>query len=150
MHRPPLDPSVNSIVCWHRQLPALASELTVLRYGLSSWLSRVGLAEDSRADVLVAVYEALANAVEHAYRDRAPEVVAVDATYHARQHVLEITVADRGRWRTPTPQPTLPTRGRGLRLIDALTTHTELTTTDTGTTVTMGWTFTTAGPNTPG
>ncbi len=108
MHRPPLDPSVNSIVCWHRQLPALASELTVLRYALSSWLSRVGLAEDSRADVLAAVYEALANAVEHAYRDRAPEVVAVDATYHARQHVLEITVTDRGRWRTPSRSPPCP------------------------------------------
>ncbi len=49
----------------------------------------------------------------------------------------------------PVPQPTLPTRGRGLRLIDALTTHTELTITGTGTTVTMCWTFT-AAPDTRG
>ncbi|WKX01790.1 MULTISPECIES: ATP-binding protein [Rhodococcus] len=73
--------------------------------------------------------------------------MAAEATYHARQHVLEITVPDRGRWRT-VPQPTPPIRGRGLRMIDALITSTELITTDAATTVTRDWTF--PAPDTPG
>lgn len=55
--------------------------------------------------MLVAVYEALANAVEHACNDRTSGVVVVDATYDPRPHVLDI------HRKRPVVPPTLRTDG---------------------------------------
>ncbi|MDO1481117.1 ATP-binding protein [Rhodococcus ruber] len=59
MHRHPLDPSITSTVCWYRQAPATAAEITSLRRALAGWLARIGVDDRCRQDVVAAVYEAL-------------------------------------------------------------------------------------------
>ncbi|AUM19343.1 ATP-binding protein [Rhodococcus electrodiphilus] len=143
MHRHPLDPSITSTVCWYRQAPATAAEITSLRRALAGWLARIGVDDRCRQDVVAAVYEALAKVVEHAYPGRDAGVhggvVEVDATFVAHEQDLEITVADHGRWRAGMRASHTGSRGRGLELIAALTTHTRVSTAGTGTTVTMSW-----------
>lgn len=101
---------------------------------------REGDVEDQRCqDVVAAVYGAPADLVEHAYRSRdagLPAAVAeVTATFVDDQQDLDITVADHGRWRPGGRERCAESRGRGMGLITALTTHTEVAT--TGSTVTI-------------
>ena len=91
---------------------------------------------DLAEDIVLAVDEAVSNAVEHAYRDRAPGPVRLWA--HTGGAGLTVVVDDRGCWRTPPPEPGC--RGRGLSLIQLLAGHVELIRAATGTTVTMTWT----------
>jgi serine/threonine-protein kinase RsbW len=90
---------------------------TALRRQLRDWLT-LDLPANIVDDLVLAVYEAIANAVEHAYVDHVdgPGPVWLEA-YRAADHVL-ITVADHGRWRTPTAAGF---RGRGIPLMRLLT-----------------------------
>ncbi|RRQ25291.1 ATP-binding protein [Rhodococcus sp. Eu-32] len=120
-------------------VPATPDNAAAVRHTLSSWLTAAGIDPDRRPDVELAVYEALANTVEHAYHDApapAPGTFTVHACYPGAGHVLEVAVSDHGRWRTPTPDPV---RGNGLPLITAVTTGSEVTPSGEGTTVTMRW-----------
>ena len=93
--------------------PAEADALGGLRHLLRRWLARYGGTQDEVYDITVAVQEAAANAVEHAY---APGQAAftVDAEHEGGEVV--ITVADRGQWREPRGAH----RGRGLPLMREL------------------------------
>lgn len=93
--------------------PADADALGGLRHLLRRWLAGRGASAEEIYDITVAVQEAAANAVEHAY---APGVAAftVDAT-HAGGAVT-VTVTDRGNWRAPRGD----NRGRGLVLMRGL------------------------------
>ena len=51
----------------HRSWPADSEQLAVIRRELSDWLAPLGLTEEETADVVLAVDEAAANAVRHAY-----------------------------------------------------------------------------------
>lgn len=109
---------------------------------------------------MLAVSEALSNAVEHAYPDQRPgpvrlrgtstppapvalsapgaghrPVVAEDVVSGA---VLQIVVSDRGRW-LPPGEPQY--RGRGLAIMRATAEDVDLTHTTTGTTVRLTWTL---------
>jgi serine/threonine-protein kinase RsbW len=86
-------------------IPELRS-LPAARKLFRSWLDAVG-AEDAD-DVVLAVHEAVANAVEHAGLS-ASEVITVEA--EVIDDVLRVLVRDSGRWRQP---PVDGTRGRGL------------------------------------
>ena len=80
--------------------------------------------------------EAVANGVEHAYRDGEPGIVDVVLALRPRRNrerVLSVRVADRGRWR---PAPSVKGyRGRGLAMIHKLAEHVEVSATATGTQV---------------
>jgi anti-sigma regulatory factor (Ser/Thr protein kinase) len=65
-------------------------------------------------DVVVAVHEAAANVVEHAYRSGSG-TLRVDA--RADRERLVVSVRDQGRWRPPVPSEE---RGRGILLIREL------------------------------
>jgi serine phosphatase RsbU (regulator of sigma subunit)/anti-sigma regulatory factor (Ser/Thr protein kinase) len=93
--------------------PAEADALGGLRHLLRRWLSGYGVTADEAYDITVAVQEAAANAVEHAY---APGQAAftVDAEHEAGE--VTITVTDRGQWRDPRGT----NRGRGLPLMREL------------------------------
>lgn len=54
-----------------------------------------------RADVLLAIYEAAANATEHAYRT-APGPVCLHVICDRNRQRLTVLVRDHGRWRLPT------------------------------------------------
>ena len=90
------------------ELPAEPGQLAVLRRELRPWLRANGLDEQARHDVLVAVGEAAANAIEHPHDPRHPSFV-VEARVEGND--LIVLVSDSGAWR----EPDLPTRrGRGL------------------------------------
>ncbi len=112
-----------------------AAALTELRAELRRWLTALPLSTAMRADVLLAVYEAAANAAEHAYPTTAGPL-RVHATYHRGR--LTVLVRDHGRWRIPTGTPD-SSRGNGLVLVGAVSTDSAVHVDATGTTVTMQW-----------
>ncbi|UQS24790.1 ATP-binding protein [Amycolatopsis thermalba] len=114
--------------------PARAAEVPGLRHAVRRWADVHGVPPQLTADVELAVHEALANAIEHAYPEGATGIVAL----HARQDdgALQITVTDHGQWQPPAAGPG-PDGGRGLALIDALADHASITGTEHGTTVTL-------------
>ncbi|MGH3876316.1 MAG: ATP-binding protein [Actinophytocola sp.] len=114
---------------------ASIDQLSSLRRDLIDWSRRAGLAQEQVQAVALAGYEALANAVEHAFPDRPDGVIELHATMGVER--LTVTVTDWGRWREPPADPGV--RGRGLVLIRNLCTNAEIVATDAGTTVTMNW-----------
>ncbi|MBM7081610.1 SpoIIE family protein phosphatase [Micromonospora humidisoli] len=96
------------------RLPADPTRLSVLRKRLEDFLVAHGVGENDLFDLIVAVSEAAANAIEHPVAPAEPtigvEVSIVDRTVVA-------TVRDSGRWRESTGAGF---RGRGLALIEAL------------------------------
>lgn len=113
---------------------------TQLRQLLSEWLAQHVPRAGDRADAItLAAYEALANAVEHAYADREePGTMTLRATYHPGDQQLHITVQDQGRWLEPTPT-TSRLRGRGIPLMQALSDHPRIKPGPDGTIVNLEW-----------
>ncbi|MGY1662009.1 SpoIIE family protein phosphatase [Geodermatophilus sp. SYSU D00705] len=98
-------------------LPAVPSSLPAVRRRLGGWLTALGMGEQDRVGVMVAVGEACANAVEHAYRGTEPGRVYVTAAVDV-DGLLTVTVRDEGRWRPPDRDP--GDRGRGLLIMRQL------------------------------
>jgi anti-sigma regulatory factor (Ser/Thr protein kinase) len=110
------------------ELPAEPGSLASLRRALGRFLEDVGADGEETFAITVAVGEAAANAVEHAY---GPE----DATYvveaEAAEGNVRVAVRDLGRWRPPRKD----NRGFGLGLMEALVDSVEIEKRDDGTTV---------------
>ncbi|MGY1774028.1 SpoIIE family protein phosphatase [Blastococcus sp. SYSU D00813] len=114
-------------------LPAVPSSLPAVRRRLGAWLDRLGMGEQDRVGVMVAVGEAAANAAEHAYRDGEPGPMHVSAAVD-QDGVLTVVVRDEGTWRPPDRDP--GSRGRGLLIMRQLVDGVVLQEED-GTTVTL-------------
>ncbi|RKT56552.1 ATP-binding protein [Saccharothrix australiensis] len=99
---------------WRVEIPADAARLSLVRTQLDRWLVAAGVPEDDRYDLIIAVNEAVSNAVEHAYADDAPGPVRVEADARPDGSV-RVVVSDEGRWRVPPVE--LSDRGRGLLLM---------------------------------
>lgn len=99
------------------ELPAVPAALPGVRRRLGSWLTGLGLGEQERVGVMVAVGEACANAAEHAYRGAEPGPLTVVAEVDV-DGVLTVVVQDRGVWRPPDRDP--GDRGRGLLIMRQL------------------------------
>jgi anti-sigma regulatory factor (Ser/Thr protein kinase) len=112
-------------------LPADPTVLASLRQSLRAWLAETGADEDDIYDVLVAVTEAAANAVEHAYGP-GDATFQVDAQMGEPGSVL-LVVRDRGAWRPPRGR----NRGRGTLLMQELMDAFEVETGENGTEVRM-------------
>jgi signal transduction histidine kinase/DNA-binding response OmpR family regulator len=112
------------------RLPAEATRLSLLRRRLEDFLTAHGVPEGDIFDLIVAVSEAAANAVEHPI-DPAEPVIVLQVSLD--DEAVTATIRDTGRWR-PETEPGF--RGRGLALIGALA---ELTVyrSETGTAVTL-------------
>ena len=121
----------------HFRVPAVAGRLAGLRHALAVWAGRVGLSEEDTEALVLASYEAMANTVEHAYRDQTQGLLDLRGEVDDTQGRVVITVTDYGQWRPPQPSGGL--RGRGLPLIQGLTSTSTITPTTAGTTVTMFW-----------
>jgi PAS domain S-box-containing protein len=124
----------SAIVIENRAIPA---RLTDIRRQLTDWLRGASVPESLAADIVLVVNEACTNSVEHAYREREPGMVRVEAAL-IEGHI-QIQVADSGSWKTPPADP--GTRGRGLLLMRALSEQVDLDGTATGTTVGMRFAF---------
>jgi serine phosphatase RsbU (regulator of sigma subunit)/anti-sigma regulatory factor (Ser/Thr protein kinase) len=92
----------------------------------------LGLTADEEFSMLVAVGEAIANAVEHAYGDREPGLVEI--TMHNDANRLTVQVDDYGRWR---PFQKREERGRGIPLMHALVDGVQIKSTQTSTSITL-------------
>jgi anti-anti-sigma factor len=116
------------------ELTADPAALPGVRRRLSNWLTVLGMGEQDRVGVMVAVGEACANAAEHAYRGSEPGPMWVTARVDV-DGVLTVTVRDEGTWRPPNRDP--GDRGRGLLIMRQLVDGVVLEEEAKGTTVTL-------------
>ncbi|CAN3127104.1 ATP-binding protein [Mycobacterium sp. smrl_JER01] len=119
---------------------ATATEAAHLRRRIGEWLSDRGVPDVQRNDILMAVNEALANCVDHAYTDHpAAGPMTVRADFEPATQSLSVCVTDHGSWRPPSaPRPNDP-RGRGVALMHALTDHCTISGRRDGTTVCLDY-----------
>jgi anti-sigma regulatory factor (Ser/Thr protein kinase) len=107
------------------RLPADPARLSGVRRAVAAWTATAGVPEEVAEDLQLALGEALANAVEHAYAaggdgaGRCSYRVARDADGGIR-----VEVRDTGVWRPPPADKGF--RGRGLDLIHALGSDVEI------------------------
>ena len=118
----------------HRSWPADPTQLTVIRHELAGWLAPLALTEDETADVVLAVDEAAANCVLHAYGPEESGAVELtlwtetgpgDGSVEGGGATLCIEVVDHGQWQPPTERPTEGGRGEGGRGIPLMSTMSE-------------------------
>jgi serine phosphatase RsbU (regulator of sigma subunit)/anti-sigma regulatory factor (Ser/Thr protein kinase) len=114
----------------HLTLPAEPRTLSRVRRILRRWLVERGADEGDVAEMTIAVSEACANAIEHAY---SPSPATFEMHAWARGGEITITVRDRGHWRAPRGQ----NRGRGLSIIVAAMDDVQIDRTAEGTEVVM-------------
>jgi anti-sigma regulatory factor (Ser/Thr protein kinase)/putative methionine-R-sulfoxide reductase with GAF domain len=112
------------------RLPAEPAVLADVRQLLRRWLRRHAVPDPDAREILLAVNEACANAIEHAYSP-APAHFELEATQEDGQLVFR--VKDQGSWRSARGEQ----RGRGLKLIETAMDDVELNRSDSGTTVVM-------------
>jgi serine/threonine-protein kinase RsbW len=110
----------------HLTLPADLEHLQTLRNEVRRCLASLPMSQDRREDVVLAVCEAGANCVQHAYDQ--DETGVVELTLWTESGALCVEIGDRGRWREPLPSPRgLGQGGLGLllmrRLIDCVLIH---------------------------
>lgn len=99
-----------------RGVPAEPGALADVRREVRSWAAQAGLSTDQLYDVQLALGEAAANAVDHAYPDGPGTFdYLLDRTAEGD---VRVVVRDRGRWR---PEPAdKGHRGRGIEIIREL------------------------------
>jgi anti-anti-sigma factor len=113
-------------------MPAEPAQLAVMRRAVRGWAAAAALDDDLSDDLLLAIGEAAANAVEHAYRDGA----SGDWYYEVARDgdgSLAVVVQDWGAWRPPPADPGF--RGRGVEFVRHLSDEVIFERGDTGTTV---------------
>jgi serine/threonine-protein kinase RsbW len=117
-------------------LPARAENVAVIRHVLGGIGDALGLHPEILSDVKLAVSEACANAVIHAYEEG--EAGLLDVEVSALSEQLEVVVRDHGRGMAPRADS--PGLGVGLPLMATLSQSLELTNrTDGGTEIRMSF-----------
>jgi PAS domain-containing protein/anti-sigma regulatory factor (Ser/Thr protein kinase) len=115
---------------FQRGFGGTVDQLASIRSDTRSWLASHGLESD---DVLIALGEACANAVEHAYRDDRTGEVDIELADHG--YYLTACVRDLGSWQPPDRQKVHG--GRGNHIMKSLSIHFARESGPQGTTVTM-------------
>lgn len=135
------DDDVAMVIYRHRpsllriETKATADQLANIRHRLAAWLRVADVPDALNADVALVVNEACTNCVEHAYRGHRVGTMLLEARIADGE--VRARVADSGSWKTPAANP--GNGGRGLVLMRALSDAMELDTTQTGTTVDIGF-----------
>ena len=117
---------------FHHVFPGRPEELRRLRTAMREWMDEQVLTEPVRDALLLAVGEACANAVEHAYHDAASGDVRVDIVEDADRS-FAVSIRDYGRFRSGSAEN--EDRGRGTDIMRRLTTDFSRDSTPMGTTV---------------
>jgi anti-sigma regulatory factor (Ser/Thr protein kinase) len=118
---PPTGDTVGRVEFVHRSWPADPAQLSVIRRELAGWLAPLRLSDDDTAQVVLAVDEAAANAVRHAYGPGGSGVV--ELTLWTEPGTLCVEVVDHGSWRPPdelTARGAAGDSGRGLTLMSSM------------------------------
>ena len=138
-----VDSSPDTDASFHRnQLRADTRTAGRVRDEFARWLGlELSVSDACRSDLVLAVYEALANAAEHAYSAASGlGAMHLTADYDADDDTLRVVVDDHGQWRgTDRTSSPHPGRGRGIPLIKVLADDTTINTTPDGTRVSMTW-----------
>ncbi len=92
---------------------AEATGVTPMRHALSAFLDAIAVDQDTRDDILIAVGEAVANAVEHAYCGSSPGMVQLYARVDDAR-TLAVEVVDRGEY---ISRERRDGRGFGMRIV---------------------------------
>lgn len=119
-------------------VPATAAGASRLRQQFGRWLNEnFAISDEHLYAIVLAAYEALANAAEHAYvADPHPGTMSIEAHHSSSSDHLSVTVSDRGRWRLAANKRF---RGRGIPLIRALCDRPVFVKEASGTTLTLEW-----------
>jgi serine/threonine-protein kinase RsbW len=118
----PREAQATEAVGAHLRVPATPAGARCLVQRVHAALTRAGWSGAPRADVMLAVDEAVQNAVEHGSQPEAP----VEARIEVGPRRARVVIADRGRPGRDTPrgEPTAPAvsavRGRGRVIMAAL------------------------------
>lgn len=111
-------------------IPAHAEQLVQVRRFLERWLSHWGAADRVIQSFNLAVGEACANAVEHAY---GPAAATFEIQGTVEKSRASIRVLDHGSWRPARGE----NRGRGLKLMRAFMDDVDVSPSEEGTTITL-------------
>ena len=103
-----------------------------VRGSLRAWLTSVGAGQVD--DVVLAVGEAVANALEHGGAGAVPPGPPITVSARVDHDAVHIEVHDPGRWRTPVPGGE---RGRGIGIMRSVMDHVDVRTGAHGTSVVM-------------
>jgi anti-sigma regulatory factor (Ser/Thr protein kinase) len=114
------------------QYAAESVQLVALRRTLQRWLTEAGADPSEAYEVIVATSEAATNAIEHAY---GPAPAFFEVSCEFRDGVVEVSVRDRGVWRSSRGLGR--GRGRGLTLIEGLMDEVDIVRGEDGSTVTF-------------
>ena len=140
---PPHPPSTDTSPPWGGEplddiRPPLSVEATAtpqeaarLRHELAAWLA-LDVPDEPLEDLVLAAYEAIANAAEHAYANHTNPEGPIRLHAHRTRDCVLITVGDEGTWRVPSGQGF---RSRGLALMRLLVPDVHLGPNHTGTAV---------------
>ena len=109
------------------RVPSETGSLDLVRDALRSWVAGTELSRSDAQDVVLAVWEACANSIEHSLKARADELVVRADVTDSR---IRISIADTGEW---SPSTERVDRGLGLRLIHAMMSSVDIASTDEGT-----------------
>jgi anti-sigma regulatory factor (Ser/Thr protein kinase) len=112
------------------QLSADPNVLSRVRHIVRRWLRSKGADEDALTEITIAVSEACANAIEHAY---APLPALFELTGDVVDGEVVLRVRDGGRWRNPRGI----NRGRGLIVMETAMDSVEIDRTEGGTDVVL-------------
>jgi anti-sigma regulatory factor (Ser/Thr protein kinase) len=113
-----------------------------LRRTLRQWLHQVArMPSVTYDDIVLGANEALANCVEHAYRERrSVGTMELQALYDPAAQSVRVCVRDRGIWyRRTANKSNDPRRSRGIMLMHALADHCSIDTRPSGTTVCLDY-----------
>jgi len=104
------------------EVPAVPENVAMVRQAVQRLIENREISEEQRGDIILAVGEACANAVMHAYEGRPVGPVGVSGTFAGP--MLCVVVADHGNGIAPRHDS--PGLGLGLPLIASLTSSLEL------------------------
>jgi anti-sigma regulatory factor (Ser/Thr protein kinase) len=112
------------------EVPAEAGQLATVRHLIRRWVAAKGGTDDDCAAFAIAVTEACANSVEHAY---GPGDATIDLRAELTDGEATVTIRDRGGWREPRGGD----RGRGIPVMKEFMDDVDIETGEQGTTVAM-------------
>jgi anti-sigma regulatory factor (Ser/Thr protein kinase)/putative methionine-R-sulfoxide reductase with GAF domain len=110
------------------EIPAEAEQLATIRHLIRRWVEANDGSDDDCAAFAIAVSEACANAIEHAY---GPEDAKIEIRAALVDGVATVAIRDRGTWREPRGE----NRGRGIPIMREFIDDVSIETPDRGTTV---------------
>jgi serine phosphatase RsbU (regulator of sigma subunit)/anti-sigma regulatory factor (Ser/Thr protein kinase) len=113
-----------------------AAAIAPLRHRVRAWLQVAGVADELAADIVVAVGEAVTNAVVHGSRHDPAQTVQLEACTQTDGIIVSVT--DAGQW-LPGVERDPTVGGRGFKIMERLSDDVTIETTPLGTNVSLHW-----------